>query len=167
METIDLSRFRHNAELKGVCGEYSAAWDSCIGKKQLFDLACDVNGADYLCGAIAQGWGLSPQYISEKFSHYLNGKYICKAKDYTSQIYCQYKGDMICDTTLLVLIDCDIEVQIPRFHFCEIYVTGNSKVSLVGQGSAIVVGYGSDDKIAIETDNAVQIKIKRVFTDGN
>lgn len=163
MEYIDLNRFRQNAELNGVCKEYSVQWDNCISKKDLFDLACDVNGAGYLCDSIAKGWGVSPSYVSEKFNSYLNGRYTYDNGKYSSQIYCQYKGDIECTTTLVVLIDCDATIYIPKGRICEIYITGKSNISFKGQGKGVVVRFGDKVSTIVESEN---VGIKYVQGNG-
>ena len=65
---IDLTKFRENADERGICEEYSEKWADCVSKKQLMDLALDINGTIYLCNAIANGWGLSPEFIEDKFA---------------------------------------------------------------------------------------------------
>lgn len=156
---VDLKQFRQNATADGLCSEYATLWDNSGSKKQLIDLAFGVKGVDYICDSIAKGWGISPQYICDTFDRYINGKYTYDADGYTSQLYCRYNGEIHCDLTLLALIDCDIQVEIPEFHICQISVTGKTNVRLTGKGRAIVVSYGKEEDVTVTADD---VAFKRI-----
>lgn len=157
---IDLNQFRQNATADGLCSEYAMKWDNSGSKKQLIDLAFGVKGVDYICDAIAKGWGISPDYICENFSRYINGGYTYD-DGYLSQMYCRYEGDILCQVELLALIDCDATIELPEFHICQIYVTGKSKVNLIGKGQAIIISYGNPNDVVVEANEVV--KFKRIF----
>lgn len=163
---IDLEQFIKNAQVEGICDEYRDSVVSCVSKKQLMDMALSVKGADYLCDAIAKGWGVSPKEISNRFSRYINGAYVLD-NNYTSTMYCQYEGSIVCETTLLVVIECNIEVEVPQYHICEIYACGKCNIKVKGKGQVLVVTYGNPDDVVLEPDMDVRCKrLRKKDKDG-
>lgn len=161
MEIIDLYKFRQNANDNGVCDEYAKLWDKALSKVQLMDLALSVAGSDYLCDAIAKGWGVSPEYICSKFTHYINGRYeYTDESGYTSMMYCMFDGDVSCTSTLLTLINCDMTIHIPQYHMCQVNVTGNCKIDFTGEGSVVLFAYGDTDNITISSEEKIKLKVK-------
>lgn len=154
---IDLKQFRQNATKDGLCSEYATKWDNSGSKKHLIDLAFGVKGVDYICDAIAKGWGISPDYICENFSRYINGGYTYE-DGYSSKMYCRYKGDIVCEDTILALIDCDVTIELPEYHICQIYATGCCNINIVGKGEAIVVAYGKAEDVNVTFTEDVRIK---------
>lgn len=157
---VGLKQFRENARLDGLCSEYSLKWDNCKSKKALMDVCLDAKGIDYLCDSIAKGWGISPDIISEKFKAYINGRYVYENK-YTSTLFCQYKGEIECDTTALTLVECDVDVFIPEYHICEIYATGKTNIHLHGNGRVVVIAYGNADDVVV-TKESEHLQYKRI-----
>lgn len=140
----DMERFRRNAEKLGLCDTFAQRWSNCKSKKQLYDLACDINSLSYMAEMIAKGYGLSSDYLVKEFGQFLNGKCTYKSREdgYTSQMYCQYDGSEIeVKTTALLLIDVH-NVRIVADRICEIYMV-NSEVEIVGRSHAIVYSYNS------------------------
>lgn len=146
---VTYSDFKANAQREGICDEYVEIWRNCGSKKQIMDMALGVKAVDYLCDAIAKGWGISPHEINKKFAPFINGKYILDNGKYTSAMYCRYMGAIICRTTLLTLIDCTIDILVPKNHICEIYATGKCNIKIKGDGRAIVVTYGDPKNIVL------------------
>lgn len=68
---IDLQQFKKNALARGLCENYTSMWSDEKGKRQLFELACDVNSIKYMAKSLSEGWGLSPVFISDKFKAYI------------------------------------------------------------------------------------------------
>lgn len=145
---IDLKQYRENASKNDLCSEYSTIWDRCASNKQIMDMALGVKGADYICDTIAKGWGISPSAISDRFVHFINGKYTYDNK-YTSKMYCQFNGEIVADTTILQIIECKCGLVIPDNGICEVYVTGNSNISVSGNGRCVFVCYGNLEDITI------------------
>ena len=157
--TIDINKFRENATKDGLCNEYATLWDRCGSRKELIDLALGVKGIDYICDAIVKGWGVSIDYIKDKFGRYINGTYICTNNGkYTSEMYCDYKGEITCNTTMLALINCDVVVRLPKNHRCEIYATMCCDIKIEGNGQCVVVTYGDYDNITINASENVKYK---------
>lgn len=164
---VTLEDFLENAQVEGICDEYRDDVANCGSKKQLMDMALSAKGSDYLCDAIAKGWGISPKEISRRFAPYINGKYTLD-KGYTSTMYCQYNGSIVCETTLLTLIECNIEVEIPEYHTCEIYACGKCNISVKGKGQVLVVTYGNPDDVILKPDMDIRCKrLRKKERDGN
>lgn len=164
---VTLEDFLENAQVEGICDEYRDDVVNCGSKKQLMDIALSAKGSDYLCDAIAKGWGASPQEISKRFAPYINGKYTLD-KGYTSTMYCQYNGSIVCETTLLTLIECNIEVEIPEYHVCEIYACGKCNISVTGKGQVLVVTYGNPNDVVLRPDMDIRCKrLRKKERDGN
>lgn len=132
-------QFIDQAHKRGICQEYSDKVDEACSKKELFELALQAKSMDWLCRSIADGWGLTPDYIAAQFKPFLNGRLVYHGNAYTSAMYC--KNDTVdVSTTAAVLIDCNGEVHTDRI--CELYLV-NSKVRITGKGRAIIHSYNS------------------------
>ena len=165
---ITLEDFLENAQVEGICDEYRDRVVNCGSKKQLMDMALSAKGADYLCDAIAKDWGVSPSEISKRFAPYINGRYTLDNGNYESVMYCQYNGSIECKTTLLTLIECNIEVEVPEYHACYIYACGKCNVRIKGKGEVIVVSYGNKDDVVLTPDKDIRCKIVcKKERDGN
>ena len=152
LDMIDLEQFRTNAEKEGICQKYALLWDKAGSKKQLMDIAMCSQGADFLCDAIAKGWGISSDEIAKKFARYINGVYTHEAlSGYTSVLYCKYYGAIEADDTLIILIDCDVTVSVPDWAVCSIYATGMTNISIIGGGRVNLVAYGDIEKVTVES----------------
>lgn len=158
MEVIDIKTYRANAAKENLCQEFTRIWDSCKTSKELMDMALCSKGCDYICDSIAKGWGISPSYISKKFKYLINGNYVSKQHGYESEMFCQYKGLVIARTTNIVLIDCDMEITIPKFFRCDIYVSGKSNIRLKGNGEAVLICYGDESNISHSFEAGMKVK---------
>lgn len=165
---IDLKQFKYNAIAKGLCDNYTAMWADGKSKRQLFELACDVNSIKYMAKSLSEGWGLSPVFITDKFKAYINGKYICEYKNekrdaYTSTMLCNYSNDsFFVDTTLLCVLESNTILNIKPNHICEIYVAGNTYLDIkVGENSKVYLFvYGGEPMITGDIDKD-KVIIKR------
>lgn len=155
MRIDPLEQFKNNAEQHGICGDYHNRWDRCCSNKQLIDLALCSEGLEYLCISIANGWGLSPNYISERFKFFINNAYISEQKGYSTKLFCQYFGNIIADTTAICVIDSNANIYIPKNHICKIYLSGVSEVVISGEGQGLVACFGEEEKIAV-TDKTIK-----------
>lgn len=156
---VDLKQFRENARLDGLCAEYTEKWDSCQSKKQLMDMCLGVKGLDYICDAVAKGWGISPSILADKFKNYLNGNYTFDNGVYTTKMYCLYDGTVVCDTTAVAIIDSNVVVEVPTNAFVEVYLTGDTQVSLKGFGRCVLVVYGDKVQYSVDEDTNVRYKV--------
>ena len=157
---IDLEQFKENIREHGMmCEKYCESLDSFVSNKQLADIAMGVQAFDTLCIGIAEGWGISPEYICARFKNFINGKYVSEQKGYTSKLYCKYNGDIVADTTTFALIDSDVNVNIPDYAICKIYCTGKCNVNLNGGGNVILICYGNPENTVVTGTCG---KIKRI-----
>lgn len=155
---ITLEQFKENAIKNGICNEYKDSFLNCNSKKELFEMSLGVKAIAYLFDAMAKGWGISSQEICNKFPNLINGNYVLEDKGYTSKLYCKYWGDdIVCDTTLLALIDCDCDIVVPKNHICEIHAF-NSDIHIKGEGEAFVVAYGVWTDVSISSEGSVKVK---------
>lgn len=159
-ERIGIVQFHRNAQAEGICADFDERWKKSHTKKELIDMALDVKGADYLCDAIAKGWGIDSIELKKNFEQFINGVYKPRMKGYTSEMYCCYKGAILAETTLITVIDSNITINIPRYHICEIFATGKCKLEIKGEGQCTVVAYGDYDNVLIDADT--QVRCKRI-----
>lgn len=147
----EMAIFRHNAERLGLCDVFAQRWSACKSKKQLYDLACNVNSLAYLAEMIAKGYGLSAEYLTTEFGQFLNGKCIYGADGYTSCLYCNPEDSEIAvDTTAALIIGFKGTINIPKNHICELYLC-QSDVVIVGDGRGVVYLY---DSVIANSDTA-------------
>ena len=140
-----LQAFREAAKSRNLCEKYSEMWDNCKSKKQLFDLATDSNGIPYICEAMVEGWGVTPDFISDNFKTFINGRYISQHNGYTSAMYVEkfFIEPLVAKTTNLVIIACEGVVNIPEDVVCNLFIV-NSDVVLSGSGVCYVKTYGEN-----------------------
>ena len=155
---IDIKQFRENATKENLCSEYVQKWDACGSRKQYIDLALSTKGVDYLCDSIAKGWGISPQYICDNFNVFINGNYISLQNGYDSEMYCRYKGEVLARTTVISVLESEIEIKIPKSYLCHIYVAGKSKVNVKCEGECILICYGDN----IETKHEGNVRFRQI-----
>lgn len=127
--------FKRRASGMGLCAEYSKRWNRALSKKELMDIATDSNGVHFLADAMSFGWGgdVNPTYIREEFPEFINGRYQRRGA-YTSRLYCGFHGKARADSTIMLFIDCQCSIEVPRNIFCSIIVAGKSDVTIVGEG---------------------------------
>lgn len=168
---IDLKQFKENALSHNLCETYTEKWADDKSKRQLFELACDSNAIEYMAESYAEGWGLSTDFIADKFKSYINGKYICsytnsKGNGYTSALLCKYPDEYYhVSTTLLGVLDSDVELGVKPFHFCKIYIAGNSHVHIsIGEASKCMLFiYGGEPMITGDVTDESKVTIKRII----
>lgn len=140
----EMKQFRRNANMLGLCGPYAQKWDSCGSKKQMIDLALDINSLAFIAESTAKRIGLTASFIKREFSQFINGKYINSNDGYTSSIYCQYENDEITvNTAAILVIDYKGLITIPANRPCELYLCC-CDVEIVGDGNGIVYLYNSN-----------------------
>lgn len=130
-----------------------------MSKKQLMDMALDSNGIGYVCNSIANGWGISPDEICKRFSSFINDKYISQQKGYTSKMYCKYNGYILANTTLIAVINSDVNITLTN-SICQVYCTGKgTKIHLIGTGQCDCYCYGDKEDVEIVADDTVRLRI--------
>ena len=138
----DLLKFKRNAVMLGLCGEYKSRWDSAKSKQDLMDIALDANGVEMLCDAAAFGWGMDIQYMKNAFSEYINGNWKRKKDGYTSCLYVLHDGVIEQECTITAIISCNGEFHVPKGKACKLYVSGDSNINVTGEGDCYVYLYG-------------------------
>lgn len=145
----ELDNFKSEAIAQNLCAEYTEKWGSCASNKQYIDMGLGIKGIDYICDAIAKGWGMTPEYIAERFKAFINGKYTSQQKGYTSAMYCLFNGGVVASTTALCVISSNIVISVPEGDVVQVYMTGKCKCTIEGGGRAILVMYGTEDNYEI------------------
>ena len=140
-----LQAFREAAKSRNLCDKYSELWDGCKSKKQLFDLATDSNGIPYICKSMVEGWGVTPEFISEKFKTFVNGRYISQHNGYTSAMYVEkfFIEPLLVSTTNVIVIACEGVIEVPENTICNIFIV-DSDVVVSGTGVCYVKAYGEN-----------------------
>ena len=140
-----LQAFREAANSRNLCDKYSELWDNCKSKKQLFDLATDSNGIPYICESMVEGWGITPDFISEKFKTFINGRYISQHNGYTSAMYAEkfFIEPLVVSTTNVIVMACEGAIEIPENIVCNLFIV-NSDVMVSGSGVCYVKTYGEN-----------------------
>ena len=143
--------FLSEAIKNGLCDEYRGILGKNNNNHELFKLLCSAKGLDYMCDAIAKGWGVTTDELNERLGDWINGKEtVVFDNGYSSKIYSSYKGDIIADTTALGIINCERStIDVPLNKICEIYITGKCNIRVVGEGSCICICYGDEKNINI------------------
>lgn len=162
---IDLKTFRKNAAMHDACDIYSERWDLCGSKKELYELACESECAAYIQKAVHEGWGISPEYIWDKFRPFINGKLKpvlenSRGGKYSSSIWCRCSGSLRADTTIVSIYESECIVFVPDAHVCKILIDDKSRVAvfLEGTGRAIVETYNHD----IEFPESKDCRVKKL-----
>lgn len=158
---IDYKTFYDNALRHNICSDYKQKWSRAANKKQALDLALSVQGADFMCRSIKEGWGISAEMLKRDFGNYINGRYVYTDDGYSSVMYCLYDGEINVDTTLLTLIDCRCKITIPKERICEVYAVGNQKIAIDGEGICTLFCYGESNKLEVLGDKS-RIHIKHI-----
>ncbi len=155
----EIEQFKQRAKEQGIC-ELESNLNDCRNRKQYIDLLLNINGIEYMFEAMRDGWGVSYEFISETFTPFINGKYIAYNKKYDAELYCKYNGKITARTTILAVIDSEIEINIPLDKYPLIYAVSGSKITLTGEGRGKVYLYGD-----IELDNRCSgnVKIKQMI----
>ena len=152
----ELLTLKRNAVMLGLCDRYKAEWDEAKDKKDLVDLALDANGVEFMAKSVAEGWGVSKDYILDNFGDYVNGKYVREKGGYTSELYVGYGGDNLQRATLNLFVGCDTSILVPEGSVCKIYVCGRSNVRLKCAGKCYVYMYGGYNRVEYSGDVEVE-----------
>ena len=152
----ELLTLKRNAVLLGLCDEYKTEWNEAKDKKDLVDMALDANGVEFMAKSVAEGWGLSKDYILGNFGDYVNEGYVRDKGGYTSKLYVDYGGDIFQPATLNLLIECNTSVLIPEGSVCKIYVCGRTYVRINCVGKCYVYVYGGYNDVKYSGDVTVE-----------
>lgn len=146
----------------GICEEYTDKVKGCHSKKQVFDLACDINSAKFLC----ESKSVDLDAIEQEFGKYINGN--CKntlanSKDgiYTSAIYCKHEGNVYVDTTVTAFLGCKGKVELENYGCSFLFVDGTSDlVVYCPQKTMVKVEVFNGGKVNVIGDGKVKVTYK-------
>lgn len=140
---VDLQGFLNNAKDHNLCERGAKLWGRSKNKKSLIDIALSSWGCDYVAKAIHEGWGMSPEVISEEFAPFNNGRYTRDKDGYTSRLFCRSDLEtIIVETTLTLIIEYNGIILIPEDRPCELYIVDSSP-TIIGASRAVIHSYGS------------------------
>ena len=140
MKTLDWIHKQLEANL--ICEKYKDDVSDAKSKKDLFDIACCVDGALFLAEQENNGEGLHLEVMEREFKNFINGRYKAFYKDedgkllYTSCMYIGCEEPIVIDTTVTVLFGCKCIVEVPA-----------------DRHAILVLGYGSDISINNNANN--------------
>lgn len=150
-----------------LCEEYMGKASLAASKKQLFDIACDANGINFMCSTRQDGCPLPYDVIKEEFKAYINGRYISEITTHTGGHYnsalyiCLEKDDTVnVGTTLACFLGCRCTIKVKDFHYvritadtnCELVIDcpSTSKVMVEHYGNASIIIKGSIDNVKLK-----------------
>ena len=140
MKTLD---WIHNLlEENLICENYKDSVSDAKSKKDLFDIACCIDGALFLAEKGNNREGLPLEVMEREFKNFINGKYkaVYENEDgkllYTSCMYIGYENPIVVNTTVTVLFGCKCIVEVPA-----------------DKHAILVLGYGSDISINNNANN--------------
>lgn len=139
---MNILQLRDETKRRGLCEEYAALWDNARTNGDIFNLACSVKGADYICSAIHNGYFLNKDELATLLQEYVNGRRISQQKGYTTALYCQ-DGDITAKTTVIIAVYGSYSITVPEGHACQIFTAGNTELTVNAQGKAILINYDS------------------------
>lgn len=126
-----------------MCEKYGKIWEESQSRKQIFDMGVSTQGSATLCKALSEGWGVTPEYITQKYKHYINDNYISEQDGYKAKMYCSFEGTMLADVTHNVIINSKGTIKLAPNMVCEIkLVNSNCHIEANGFGDCVVIKYG-------------------------
>lgn len=149
-----------------LCDEYVKKLDDTYyGKAGMFNLLCDSNGFNYLQELQLKGVDIPYGYIMKFFSRYVNGQYVAEYTNengrvlYDSVMYCCYKGAIIANTSLVSVLNCTCEINIPPRSSVQIAIDTKSNVNIISDKTSSVrcFVYGNGSITSERTDSMFKI----------
>lgn len=116
---------------------------SAKSRKALADMALHAKAAGYLCRMERLGHKLPYDTILRDIPSYINGRYTAtfqasNGTEYTSQMYCDYEGEIITDATILTLLGFKGVVQIDDNSVVTIYSDAECDYKIIAPHSSMV-----------------------------
>lgn len=130
------------AEHRSLCPKYDRKIKSANSRIELFKTVLDVQPLAVICESVKNRWGDAVGIINKLFPDFINGK-VTRDGNYSSSLYVGYKGKIENHTTLICVIDSDVELEFEDYEYATILVAGNSKLHSVG-GNTEVEAYGEN-----------------------
>ncbi|MCF0201754.1 MAG: hypothetical protein HUK08_00175 [Bacteroidaceae bacterium] len=144
MKTV-LRDLRRRARHLGLCDVYSAKWDACTTRQELFDVATDVNGMGFIADVCSFGWGgtFDTDYLAETYSEFINGRYTRSSGGYTTQLWCNHDGGITVSSALTCVLNCKGVIIVPMGFVCSLVIADRSDVQIINFGRIMeLVVYG-------------------------
>lgn len=150
---------RRNALMLGLCEDYRAKWDGVRNMQELADVGLDANGIEFLAEACADGWGLTTDCILRDYGQTAND-YVSQQNGYLSRMYVGIGRHELAPATgyvrieretLVLFIDCVVNVRVERGVYCKIHVARNCNLDIDCRGRCDVYSYG-ENTINAETN---------------
>lgn len=151
-----------------VCAEFAERLDGCVSNRELFDLAGDIQAAYFLVQSVSEGWGPDASYIRDRFSHYLNGRYVSShvtrgGNGYTSAVYCGYEGEVEAEQDVYVLIGCGMRLRVRPGTVCRVFADAATRLSVTaGQGSVVTVTSWNEGNVVSDGKGRTRVDYERV-----
>lgn len=146
MKTLDWIHNQLEANL--ICEKYKDDVSDAKSKKDLFDIACCVDGALFLAEKENNGEGLPLEVMEREFKNFINGRYKAVYKDengkqlYTSCMYIGVDTSIFADTTVTVLFGCKGVVEVPADKHAILVLGYGSDISINNNAESRLVSWG-------------------------
>ena len=142
--------FKQKAFKMGICEEYRKQWQQATNNKDLADMAMSIQGADFLCASVVNGWGGTKEQMMFALYDFANGNYVRRGNGYTSELFLYYEGKITVKSTLYIVIGSeDVEIYVPRYRVANVYLAGCKNVKINCDGAVYVVNYDKDSKVNV------------------
>lgn len=151
-----------------LCDQYTDKVQKAVSKKALADIALDYNGASFFCEMEQAGYPIDYDVLKKEFAPFINGKYRSEHDTksgitYTTSLWCRYNDDyeILVDTTVATLLDCELDVVIPENHYTTLFVNKSCKLRIFCMDGAMCNVYYWGDAIVENPKNNKNIKIRK------
>lgn len=120
---------------------------SAKSRKALADMALHAKAAGYLCKMERLGHKLPYETITASIPAFINGRYTATFRasngtEYTSEMYCDYKGDIRSDATILTLLGFKGTLEIEENSVITVYSDAECDYEInAPQSSMVAVEY--------------------------
>lgn len=128
-----------------VCPDYMRKLSAVDTKEDMFRVLCDANGGQWLFDIHAKGVPLPVDNFCKEFANYLNGEREMRySQGYSSMFFCRYNGELVAGTTLVYLLECDVNVTVMVNSYPSLILSNGSKanVTILPQARLNIELYG-------------------------
>lgn len=147
----DLENYLNEGRRRNVlCKKYDEMLADADTVREFFDAALGVQGIEFVCKSVRDGWFLPPSVVFQTFGRVINGQYTHQGPGYTSKMYYRFKGGVLADTTAICVIESNIGIKVPRNKNVRIYAAGECKIRIIGEGGAKIVFFGDESGLSLE-----------------
>lgn len=145
----ELTYFRKNAILDGLCKEWNNMWSACHNdKERLMNLVLMQQSAPYFATYCYNGKGLTKEYCKREFKDYINGRVFhdCdNVKGYTYGMWIDATQATQIALNVAQFLWCNNVVTIKETKCPVLYVSNHSNIELVLEGNNVPFIYLFDD----------------------